>query len=116
MDKLLEPFQVACELEKCAKKQEELGEKLWPHGKEKVETEVEYEKEFDIALECLASNDVPVTVRKKKAEAVLARNGVSLKAKMADMKWKILNKKIDIAKHNADIWRSYNKHLDIGVR
>ena len=113
MQKLLEPFQVADKIAGCIKALSSRCAELEKTGREKVEAEVEYDKEFAIALECL--EDTPVTTRDKKAKGILAKNGVTVRLKMAEIRYKALHTKIDAAKSALDGWRSYNRHLSIGV-
>ena len=112
---MLETFQVANKIEGCIKALEERCKELDGLGEEKVEAEVEYDKEFEIALEVLASEDVPVTVREKRAKGMLAKSDVTRRLKTAEIKYKAIHTKIKAAESALDGWRSYNRHLDIGV-
>jgi len=49
------------------------------------------------------------------AEGTLARNGVTLRLKMAEIRYKALHTKIDAAEKVLDGWRSYNRYLSTGV-
>ncbi len=111
---MLETFQVADRIESCIKTLSNQCLTLEKVGNEKVIAEVEYDKEFAIALEYLS--DTPVTTRDKRAKGILAKNGVTERLKMAEIRYKALHTKIDAAKSALDGWRSYNRHLDIGVK
>ena len=113
---MLETFQVADRIESCIKALSSQCLTLEKVGEEKVKAEVEYDKEFEIALEYLADQNVPVGVRDKRAKGILAKNGVTERLKMAEIRYKALHTKIDAAKSALDGWRSYNRHLDIGVK
>lgn len=113
---MLEVFQVADKMEACMRAIEKRCTELDGVGEEKVDAEVEYDKEMEIALAALAEQDVPVTIRRKMAEGTLARNGVTTRMKMAEIRYKALHTKIDAAKSALDGWRSYNRHLDIGAK
>ena len=112
---MLEAFQVADKIAGCNKALEQLCAKLDGLGKEKVEAEVNYDKEFEIALEYLADQNTPVTVREKKAKGILAKNGITERLKMAEIRYKALHTKIKAAESALNGWQSYNRHLDIGV-
>lgn len=112
---MLEAFEVADEISKCIHALEERCAELGGIGEAKVKAEVEYDKEFEIALEYLASENVPVTIRKDKAKGILAKNGVTERLKMAEIRYKALHTKIDAAKSALNGWQSYNRHLSVGV-
>lgn len=112
---MLETFQVADKIEDCIKSLKQRCAELDDLGKEKVEAEVNYDKEFEIALETLADMEVPVTVREKKAKGILAKNGTTERLKMAEIRYKAIHTKIKAATSALDGWRSYGKHLDVGV-
>lgn len=114
-DKLLEPFQVAKEIENCINALETRCGELDGVGEEKVNAEVNYDKEMAIALEGLASENVPVTIRKEKAKGILAKEGHTLRLKMAEIRYKALHTKIDAAKSALNGWQSYNRHLSVGA-
>ena len=115
MGKLKEPFEVAVEMAKCIHALEERCNELDGIGEAKVKAEVEYDKEFEIALEYLADQNTPVTIRKEKAKGILAKNGTTEQLKMAEIRYKALHTKIDAAKSALNGWQSYNRHLSIGV-
>ena len=77
MQNLLEPFQVASKIENCIKALSDRCFELEKVGEEKVKAEVEYDKEFEMALATLADMDVPVGVRDKRAKGVLAKSGIT---------------------------------------
>lgn len=108
-------FEVADELALCIKALEDRCAELDGIGEAKVKAEVEYDKEFEIALATLADMDVPVTVRDKRAKGILAKNGVTERLKMAEIRYKALHTKIDAAKSALNGWQSYNRHLSVGV-
>ena len=112
---MLEAFEVAEKIAKCISALETRCGELDGIGKAKVKAEVDYDREFEIALEYLASENVPVTVRKEKAKGILAKNGVTEKLKMAEIRYKALHTKIDAAKSALNGWQSYNRHLSVGV-
>ena len=112
---MLEPFQVADKIEGCNLALEKLCAQLDGLGDEKVEAEVNYDKEFEIALETLADMDVPVTVREKRAKGILAKNGTTYRLKVAEIKYKAIHTKIKAAESALNGWQSYNKYLDVGV-
>jgi len=112
---MLEAFQVADKIEACNKAIEKRCAELAEVGKEKVLSEVEYDKEYEVALAALAEQNVPITIRRKMAEGTLARNGVTLRLKMAEIRYKALHTKIDAAEKVLDGWRSYNRYLSTGV-
>ena len=65
---MLETFQVADQMEACMRAIEKRCAELDGVGEEKVLSEVEYDKEYEIALAALTEQDVPVTIRRKMAE------------------------------------------------
>lgn len=113
---MLETFQVADKIEACINALEQRCAELDGLGEAKVKAEVEYDKEIEIALEYLATENVPVTIRKDKAKGILAKNGVTERLKMAEIRYKAIHTKIKAAESALDGWRSYNRHLDIGVK
>ena len=113
---MLESFEVAGKIAECIDALEKRCKELDELGDEKVMAEVNYDKEFEIALETLAEMEVPVTVREKRAKGILAKNGVTEKLKMAEIRYKAIHTKIKAATSALDGWRSYNRHLDIGVK
>ncbi len=112
---MLETFQVADKIEECINALEKRCRELDDLGTKKVEAEVNYDKEFEIALETLADMDVPVTVREKRAKGILAKNGTTERLKMAEIRYRAIHTKIKAATSALDGWRSYGKHLDVGV-
>lgn len=114
-NKLLEPFQVAKEIENCINALETRCGELDKVGEKKVKAEIEYDKEMAIALQGLASENVPVTIRKEKAKGILAENDTTLNLKMAEIRYKALHTKIDAAKSALNGWQSYNRHLSVGA-
>ncbi len=113
---MLEVYQVADKIEGCNIALEKLCKQLDGLGQEKVEAEVNYDREFEIALEYLADQDVPVTVREKRAKGILAKNGITERLKMAEIRYKAIHTKIKAAESSLSAWQSYNRYLDIGVR
>jgi hypothetical protein len=113
---MLEAFQVADKIEVCIKALEERCKELDEIGKVKVQAEVEYDKEFEIALEYLESEKVPVTIRKERAKGILAKNGVTERLKMAEIRYKAIHTKIKAADSALSGWQTYNRHLDVGNR
>lgn len=113
---MLETFQVADKIEECINALQKRCTELDDVGKEKVLAEVNYDKEFEIALEYLADSNTPVTVREKKAKGILAKNGVTERLRMAEIRYKALHTKMKAAESALDGWRSYNKYLDVGIR
>ena len=111
----LDTIQVARKIEGCIKSLEKLCAELDGIGDEKVNAEVEYDKEYEIALTLLNSEGVPVTTQRKKAEGILARNGVKERLGLADIRYKALHTKIDAAKSALNGWQSYNRHLSTTV-
>ena len=112
---MLEAFEVADEISKCIAALETRCGELDGVGDAKVKAEVNYDKEFLIALEYLESENVPVTIRKDRAKGILAKNGVTEKLKMAEIRYKALHTKIDAAKSALNGWQSYNRHLSVGT-
>ncbi len=113
---MLEVVQVADKIEGCNIALENLCKQLDGLGKEKVDAEVNYDKEFEIALEYLSDQDVPVTVRDKRAKGILAKSGVTERLKMAEIRYKAIHTKIKAAESALNGWQSYNKYLDIGIK
>ena len=113
---MLETFQVADKIEGCNLALEKLCKELDGLGDEKVKAEVNYDKEFEIALEYLADSDTPVTVREKKAKGILAKNGHTERLRMAEIRYKAIHTKIKAAESALNGWQSYNRHLDVGVK
>jgi hypothetical protein len=111
-----EPVEVASKIAKCIQALEDRCAELDDVGEEKVNAEVEYDKEFEIALAMLADQEVPVTVRDKRAKGILAKNGHTERLKMAEIRYKALHTKIDAAKSALNGWQSYNRHLEIVAR
>ena len=111
-----ETFQVASEIENCIKSLETLCKGLDGIGIEKVDAQVNYDKEFLIALEQLKSEGAAVSTREKEAKGILAQNGVTRRLGIAEIRYKALHTKIEAAKSALNGWQSYNRHLDIGVR
>ncbi len=112
---MLEAFQVADKIKSCIGALEKRCAELDGLGEEKVIAEVNYDKEFEIALAYLADSNTPVGVRKERAKGILAKNGTTERLKMAEIRYKALHTKIKAADSALDGWRSYNRHIDIGV-
>jgi len=112
----LEPFQVADKISACNKALEGLCKKLDDVGQKKVEAEVEYDKQYEIALAELRASDTPIGVSKEMAKGILARKGTTLDYKLAEVRYKALYAKIDAAKASLCAWQSYYKHLDVGIQ
>lgn len=112
---MLECFQVADKIEECINALTRRCKELDELGEDKVAAEVNYDQEFEIALATLADMDVPVTVREKRAKGILAKNGHTERLKMAEIRYKAIHTKIKAATSALDGWRSYGKHLDVGV-
>jgi len=112
---MLEVYQVAEKIESCNNFLQTLCKQLDELGLEKVSAEVNYDKELEIALEYLADEKVPVTIRKDRAKGILAKNGTTERLKMAEIRYKALHTKIKAAESALSAWQSYNKYLDIGA-
>lgn len=112
---MLDVFEVGEKMRTCMTEIRRLCSQLDKAGAEKANAEVEYDTKFDIALEVLAADDVPVTIRKAKAKGILAKSGVALRFKLAEATYRTLDKKIDAAEKVLGAWQSYNRHLDVGV-
>ena len=112
---MLDVFEVGEKMRTCMTETRRLCSELDKALENKVNTKVEYDKELDIALVTLASEEVPVTIREKRAKGVLAVKGITRQFELAEGRWKILNTKIDAAEKELDAWRSYNRHLSTGV-
>ena len=109
-------FEVASEMEGCMRSLEQLCKKLDGIGEEKVEAQVEYDKELQIALEQLKAEGSPVTTRKDIAKGMLANNGTTRRLGLAEIRYKALHTKISAAESALNGWQSYNRHLETGTR
>ncbi len=111
-----EIFEIASEIENCIKALEKLCKELDNIGVEKVDAQVAYDKELQIALEQLKSEGSAVSTREKEAKGILASNGTTRRLGLAEIRYKALHTKIEAAKSALNGWQSYNRHLSVGVR
>ena len=108
-----EVFEIASEIENCIKALERLCRELDKIGMAKVDAQVNYDKEFQIALEQLKTEGSAVSTREKEAKGILATNGTTRILGLAEIRYKALHTKIEAAKSAMNGWQSINKYLSV---